>query len=126
MKKYLKQLRREIIHRSFNNGLYQKEDIFDEWDENHIEFEGSNAEFHNFVSTIVELGYYDRACEVLKEGINQYPNDTDLLADYLAFGKMCNKITECDKYYNILDSIPDKKKTWRAFSFSIDYLIYHM
>lgn len=123
MKKYLKQLRQEIMFRSFDSA-YKKEDIFDVWDQNHIEFEGSNLEFHNVASTIAQLGYYGRACEVLQEGINQYPNDTDLLADYLAYGKMCNKIDECEKYYNILDSIPDKRKTWRAFDFSIDYLIY--
>ena len=123
MKKYLKQLRREIIIKSMN-GIFEDVDLFAEWDQNHMEFEGSCEEFHNVANSIAELGYYDRACYLLGEGIKQYTNDTDLLADYLAFGIKCNKITQCESYYDMLNLISDKRKTWRAFAFSIDFLIY--
>lgn len=52
MKKYLKQLRQEIMLKSFDS-VYKKEDIFEVWDQNHIEFEGSNSEFHNVASTLL-------------------------------------------------------------------------
>ena len=82
MKKYLKQLRTNLILRSM--GGYLKDDsFFDEWDQNRIEFQGSNYEFHNVAVEIADFGYYDRACQLLDSGIAQYPNDTDLLADYL-------------------------------------------
>jgi len=123
MKKYLKQLRQEIIINSVNS-IFKDVDLFAEWDQNHMEFEGSSDEFHNVANSIAELGYYDRACQLLEEGIKQYTNNTDLLADYLVFGIKCNKISQCENYYNMLDLISDKRKTWRAFTFSIDFLIY--
>ena len=125
MKKYLKQLRTNLILRSM--GGYLKDDsFFDEWDQNRIEFQGSNYEFHNVAVEIADFGYYDRACQLLDSGIAQYPNDTDLLADYLEFGIKCNKVDVCNNYFTKLDEIDDKKNTWRSFNYLINFLIYNI
>ena len=46
MKKYLKQLRKELVVKLVGN-IIQEELPFDEWDQNHIEFIGAEHEFHN-------------------------------------------------------------------------------
>lgn len=123
MKKYLKQLRSEFLKCVFERNL---EEFFLEWDSNELEFEGTAGEFHNFTAELARAGYYGRACSILEKGIEQYAMDTDLLADYLNYGIKCGMSKECEKFYHQLDKINDKKKTWRAFDFSIDYLLFRI
>ena len=123
MKIYLKQLKRDIVVMGLK-GFTSDTNIFEEWDLNHVEFVGNDNEFHNCANNLAEAGFYDRACQLLEQGIEQYPNNSDLLADYLSFGTRCNQSKRCDLYYMTLDSMPDRRKTWRAFTFLIDYLIY--
>lgn len=121
MRKYLKQLRSEFIKHVIERNL---DDFFIEWDNNDLDFEGTADEFHNFTTELARAGYYGRACSVLEKGIEQYSMNTDLLADYLNYGIKCGLSKECEKFYHQLDRINDKKKTWRAFDFSIDYLLF--
>lgn len=97
---------------------------FEEWDKNELMFEGTAEEFHNFAMDLAKEGFYGRVCTMLEKGIQQYPNNTDLLADFLAYGIRCGKIDECETYYLQLNKINDKKKTWRAFNFAIDFLLF--
>lgn len=121
MKKNLKQLRSEFIRHLFERDL---EDFFSEWDNNALEFEGTPDEFHNFTTELARAGYYGRACSVLEVGIAQYGMNTDLLADFLNYGIKCGMADKCEIFYHQLDQINDRKKTWRAFDFSIDYLLF--
>ena len=123
MKKNLKQLRSEFIRCSIERDLAN---FFSEWDDNDLDFEGTPDEFHNFTTELARSGYYGRACSVLEKGIAQYGMNTALLADFLNYGIKCGKIDECEIFYQQLDQINDKKKTWRAFDFSIDYLLFKM
>ena len=83
---------------------------------------GSPNEFHNLSVNFSKKDDYITACKILERGLEKYPYSTDLLADFLQIGLFCNKEEECKKYYSVLFSIPKTKWTWRAFSFSIDYL----
>lgn len=85
---------------------------------------GSKDEFHNVTSEIARANQYQLACIVLDSGLSLYPNDTDLLADYLLYGVKCGKEDKAKACYDILDEIPKKLYTWRSFSFMIDYLLY--
>lgn len=121
MRKYLKQIRGEFIQHLIERNL---DSFFLEWDNNDLDFEGTADEFHNFTTELARAGCYGRACGVLEKGIEQYPMNTDLLADYLNYGIKCGLSKQCERFYQQLDQINDKKKTWRAFDFSIDYLLF--
>lgn len=121
MKKYLKQLRSNFLRATLDGSV---DEFFVEWENNELQFEGTADEFHNFVAELAAAGYYGPACCVLEDGIDQYSLNTDLLADYLIYGIKCGKQQKCEQYYQQLDEINDRKKTWRAFDFSIDYLLF--
>lgn len=89
---------------------------------NNEESSGSPDEFHNLSVNFSKRDDYSTACAILIKGLNRYPYSTDLLADFLQIGLFCNKEVECQKYFDVLFSIPKVKWTWRGFSFSIDYL----
>lgn len=123
MKKSVLQLRKKFIKSILSQ---DPDNFFNEWDSTDIEIEGTADEIHNFSTELARAGYYGRACFVLERGIAQYKFNTDLLADYLAYGVRCGETKKCESYYQKLDRIPDKRKTWRAFRFAVDYLIYRI
>lgn len=87
---------------------------------------GTAGDFHNLaVRLSKEKQLYNLACEVLEKGLEmpQYSRDVDLLADYIFYGIKCGKEKQCAYYYSVLCTIPKKRWKWRAFSFSIDYLL---
>ena len=85
---------------------------------------GSETDFHNFSLNYSKKAAYDLACEILEKGLKQFPKSVDLLADYLQTGINCNRLVQCEEYFNTLSQIPKIRWTWRGFSFSIDYLLY--
>lgn len=87
---------------------------------------GDADDFHNYAVTFSRINDYDAACVILKCGLNRFPNNVDLLADYLIYGPDCsseNRFQECDDYFHILKKVDLRLWTWRAFDFSIQYLI---
>lgn len=85
---------------------------------------GSEDDFHNFSLNYCRKDAYDLACDILEKGIEQFPRSVDLLSDYLQVGINCNRVKQCEKYYNDLFKIPKIRWTWRGFSFSIDYMLF--
>lgn len=88
------------------------------------EVHGSENDFHNFSLNYSRKDAYDLACDILEKGLDQFPRSVDLIADYLQVGVSCNRMVQCEKYYNQLLEIPKVRWTWRGFSFSIEYLLY--
>ncbi|MBQ8298270.1 MAG: hypothetical protein IJX99_00065 [Clostridia bacterium] len=84
---------------------------------------GDESMYHNLGVTLVSRNLYSLACDVIKHGIDRIPNSVDLLADYIKYAGKCNKYEECQKAYNAIKKISKARWNWRAFSFSIDYLL---
>lgn len=85
--------------------------------------EGSEIDFHNFVVDLAKLHQYELACQVLDRGISIYSNSVDLLADYLIYGRDFEGARQqSEKYYERLQTIPDRLWTWRGYEFSLEHL----
>jgi tetratricopeptide (TPR) repeat protein len=85
--------------------------------------DGTAVDFHNFAVTLAELNQNELACNILERGISTYSNCVDLLADYLIYGGgFEGPRGQCEKYYEVLQKIPDRLWTWRGYAFSLDYL----
>ena len=85
---------------------------------------GSADDFHNFSVTIIRVSSdYETAMEIIQAGLRIHFTNTDLLADAIRYGYNCGMYEDCKKCYQKLQQIPRKLWTWRAFSFSIDYLL---
>lgn len=84
---------------------------------------GTADDFHNCAVTFARENMYDCACIILQRGLEESNVAIDLLADYIRYGISCGRYVDCEEYYNRLKKIPKKQWNWRAFSFSIDYLL---
>lgn len=93
-------------------------------EENVKKINGTVDNFHNLGVSIVKItNDYESALEVIQYGLKIHKTGTDLLADAIRYGYNCGKYDECDEWYHTLVRIPKQLWTWRAFSFSIDYLL---
>lgn len=87
--------------------------------------EGSDSDFHNLTVTCARQDDYDMACRFLDKGLLQYPCSIDLLSDYLNYGMNCGRYEQSKKAYYLLL----KQRNiwnWRAYHFSISYLMESM
>lgn len=84
---------------------------------------GDADDYHNFAVTFARLDQEDRACQILEKGLQVFQKNVDLLADYIKYGVICAEFEKCDMYYQKLLTINKKRWNWRAFTFSIDYLL---
>lgn len=90
-------------------------------------------DFHNISVQLSRRNEDELAIRVLEVGLKNFPWNTDLLADYIQFGTSISQVTENSEYdriqksieecYNKLMQVPKSRWTWRAYSFSIDYLV---
>ncbi len=90
-----------------------------------IKYIGTTDDFHNISVAYARLDMYEEACVVLERGLNETPMNIDLIADSIQYGikRGSEGIKQSQKYYKRLKTISDNEWNWRAFSFSIDYLI---
>lgn len=84
---------------------------------------GTPDNIHNCAVPYAKENMYEYACMILQRGLEESAASIDLLADYIRYGISCGKHTECEKYYRQLNEIPKEQWNWRAFSFSIDFLL---
>ena len=85
---------------------------------------GHADDWHNLAVEIARSHYFDLACDILESGLNRFPNNPDLLGDYLQYGISCGRIEKCEQFYDWLDRMPRVKYTWRSFHFSAKWLTY--
>lgn len=82
---------------------------------------------HNVAVMYARKNYYDIACRILRKaiGMKKYSYNVDLLADYLKFSTCFSDDDqeEADIYFTRLMSINRKRWNWRAYEFSIDYML---
>lgn len=85
---------------------------------------GSPDSFHNFSVSISKISNDNRdALGIVQEGLRLHPMNTNLLADAIKYGYNCGERAICASCYQVLQSIDKSRWTWRAFSFTIDYLL---
>lgn len=85
---------------------------------------GDADSFHNFSVTILKKADdYDTALEIVELGLKLHPSNTDLLADGISYGSNCGQAEKCERFFDCLRKIDYPLWTWRAFSFSIDYIL---
>lgn len=84
---------------------------------------GTAEEIHNCAVPLARVNMYDCACIILKRGLKSLEGSVDLLADYIRYGISCGRYEECEEYFLRLKGISKNQWNWRAFSFSIDYLL---
>jgi len=93
-------------------------------DDNRTKVSGAPSEYHNLAVTFGMHNKNGEACAVIDRGLKNYPHDVDLLADYLTYGSVIEgNFLKCNKYYSSLLNIPRERWTWRAYDFSIDFLL---
>jgi len=87
---------------------------------------GSTDEYYDYAVVFARNNEYDLACDVLSCGLNRYPKNNDLLAYYLLCATKSSSdehYKRCDNVYETLQSIRPHLWTWRAYDFSISYLL---
>ena len=88
-----------------------------------IELTGDANAFHNFAVSITRISNDNKdAFNIVREGLKIHSGNVDLLADAIKYGYNCGQKEYCQKCFATLNTIKKDKWTWRAFSFSIDYL----
>ena len=85
---------------------------------------GDADDWHNLAVDVARKDYFDLACDILDAGLRVFPNNTDLLGDYLQYGTSCHRISQCEMYYERLSRMPKVKYSWRSFHFSVNWLTY--
>ena len=85
---------------------------------------GDADDWHNLAVDIARKDYFDLACNILDTSLRFFPNNPDLLGDYLQYGTSCGRIKQCERYYQQLRRMPTVKYSWRSFHFSASWLIY--
>lgn len=82
---------------------------------------GSADAWHNLAVNLARIDAYDLACLVLQRGLDFYPKNVDLLADYLQYGMECGQGEHCKAVCKTLNKVPKSLWTWRGHHFLIFY-----
>lgn len=85
--------------------------------------EGNSSEFHNASVELTRVQMYSQAYQLLEVGIYRFPTDTDILGDLILYGVKCQGLNDIKKHYEALKKIDKSMWTWRAFHFSIEFLM---
>lgn len=121
--------RAETLVTSFSGDSSEQEQILYKcvdsiFEKKESEISGSADAFHNFAVSCIKIADdYLTAYDVIKLGLKLHPTNTDLLADAIKYGYNCTDIKKCEEYLRYLRTIDQRVWTWRAFSFTIDYLL---
>lgn len=83
---------------------------------------GEADEYHNYAVAVSRVDDNYTAFQICEMGLVQYPYNTDLIADSIYYGSMCNQYDTCEARVKTLLERPMSTWTWRAFSFLISYL----
>lgn len=109
-----------VIASAFDNNAQIMKAIFSRI--NGEDIPGDYDDYHNICVCFARIGDYSSACSILEKGVEVFPKNVDLLADYLEYGTKCGKQENCEKYLSLLLKIPYRLWTSRGFRFCINYL----
>lgn len=112
---------------SAEDSYYSKNNYIDEIEKlvfgPEIHWVGSSVEYHNLAVDFSKADRNRLACIVLEKGLAEYPGSIDLLGDYLKYGVEDARWEQCEGCYQVLKTLDRNDWNWRAYSFSIDYLL---
>lgn len=87
---------------------------------------GSADHYHNYAVTFARESEFTLACDILLCGIKRYHANVDLLADFLEYAIQSSNdehYKQCEAIFACLQSRRPQFWNWRAYDFSIDYLL---
>lgn len=87
---------------------------------------GTPDHYHNYAVTFARNNDFDIACDILLCGMKRYSKNIDLLADYLEYAVRSSNdehYIKCEEVFNLLLSRRPVFWNWRAYDFSIDFLL---
>jgi tetratricopeptide (TPR) repeat protein len=87
---------------------------------------GTTNDYHKYAIIFARIDEYDLSCDILLCGLNRYPKNVDLLAGYLIYAISSSNdahYEKCGEIYRTLQSLRPQFWSWRAYDFSISYLL---
>ncbi|MBQ8618998.1 MAG: hypothetical protein IJ418_16000 [Clostridia bacterium] len=86
---------------------------------------GTAAEFHNLAVEYARMDWESVSCMIIEKAMKlpHCEQDIDLMADYLKYCIAPGKMEKGLKIYNKLLEIDISRWNWRAFSFTIDFML---
>lgn len=104
------------------------QDEYDEDDEDDREVGESTDkdadDYHNEAVRLANRDQYKRAVNVCLQGLEHWPDNVDLLADVIKYAVNCGMLGVAEMYFQLLGQRqPRKRWNWRAYTFSLDYLM---
>ncbi len=112
-----------LLEQNSSNSVKNVYEIIDNLLEDSNKIYGEVDDFHNLSVSIANLNDdYETAFEIIQRGLSIHPTNTDLIADIIRYGYNCGKYQDCAIWFENLNRITKRKWTWRAYSFTIDYL----
>lgn len=91
--------------------------------ERDISIKGNSNDYHNLAVDCAKHDDFDLACTIIERGLQKTPYSVDLLADMIRYRLDNGEYEKCEAPYQKLKSLDMSFWNWRAFSFSLDYLI---
>lgn len=81
-------------------------------------------DYHNQAVDYARHNKYGMAANLCREGLKKFPLNVDLLADTIKYSADAGDMEIAAEFFTILsEKVPYKRWNWRAFTFSVDYLL---
>lgn len=85
---------------------------------------GDTADYHNLAAECARHYLYDLSCKVCETGLKFFPEDIDLLSDWIQYGTKIGDIDAVTKKpLQRLLAIDKAYWSWRAFDFTVDFYL---
>ncbi len=85
---------------------------------------GDADDYHNLAAECARHSFYQLSCDVCQKGLDYFPDDIDLLADWVKYGTKLGNIqaVQTGPLLRLL-TIDKTYWNWRAFDFTVDYYL---
>lgn len=80
-------------------------------------------DFHNKSVAYARSGHCSKAVSLCQVGLKRFPLNVDLVADIIKYASDIGNNDVAERYFAVLRSVPVSRWNWRAFDFTLDYLM---
>lgn len=81
------------------------------------------SQYHNKATEYARRGRNRDAVKLCIRGLEKFPTNVDLLADVIKYATDAGDMETAHRYFLLLMGIQREQYNWRAFTFSLDYLL---